>query len=67
MENTKCCKNCEWYSNITTWTYLPGEVKHEHNGFACTVFMRKLDGIVIHKIGILPERGLCECFLEKDK
>ena len=64
MDTVKCCKNCKWYSNITTWTYTPDEVKHEHNGYACTVFMNGIEGFIIHKIGKLPENGMCECYEE---
>lgn len=39
MDIVRCCKNCEWYSPISTWTYKrDGKVNHEpNNGFACTV------------------------------
>lgn len=68
MDIVRCCKNCEWYSPISTWTYKrDGKVNHKpNNGFACTVFTHKLDGFVIHKIGIQPELGLCECFNERN-
>lgn len=65
-KNYKTFRNCKGYSNITTWTYTPDEVKHKHNGFAYTVFINGIEGFIVHKIGKLPENFICECYEEKE-
>lgn len=64
----ECCKNCNHYKKLETWTYTDTaegqSVEHvTASGFACTGFIN--EDVIVNLVGLNEAEDLCEMFSPK--
>lgn len=62
----ECCLTCRYHNKLVRYDYTNvadnGVIHRDMGGFACTAFANTDEQYVIHMVGTMPEKGMCECY-----